>query len=291
MDGATEPSVKIDQTGLARDLATMREAAREAGHLALELRAKGAVDAWEKAPGHPVTEADLAVNTLLARRLGAARPRYGWLSEETVDDHRNRSRRRVWVVDPIDGTRAFMDGDPHWCVGLAVVEDGVAVAGVIYAPVMDQLYEARLGEPAYLNGEPISASDCGQIDGCRMVATRELMEHKAWRRAWPPVTIAVPRPNATLLRLAHVAIGRADAAMAIWRKFDWDLAPGAVILSSAGGVATTHSGAPFVFNRRVPAQAALVAAGKALHPLLIERTKSAPIPDPNPGDPAPLTGL
>ncbi|MEM7766221.1 MAG: 3'(2'),5'-bisphosphate nucleotidase CysQ [Pseudomonadota bacterium] len=258
----------------------MRDAAREAGQLALAFLEQGDLDVWDKSKDHPVSEADLAVNTLLARRLGAARPHYGWLSEETADDPKNRTPDRVWVVDPIDGTRAYIKGDPFWCVALAVVDRGDAVAGVIYAPAFDQLFEARRGGGAYLNGDPIRVGSCGDIEGCRMVASAEMMGHPAWKRPWPSVTIAEPKPNATLLRLAHVAAGWQDATLAMWRKFDWDLAAGAILLEEAGGVATTHLGARFQFNRPVPAQHSLVAAGKDLHPLLIERTQPVVLPDP-----------
>lgn len=275
------PEAEAGQAGdLARDMAAMREAAREAGHLALGYLRQGKLDVWNKTEGHPVSEADLAVNTLLARRLGAARPHYGWLSEETADDPRNRRPDRVWVVDPIDGTRAYVAGEPFWCIALAVVEAGKAVAGVIYAPAFDQLFEARRGGGAYLNGTPITAGDAPRIENCRMVASAELVAHTAWRAPWPPMDLARPRPNATLLRLAHVAAGWQHATMAMWRKFDWDVAAGAVLVEEAGGKATTHLGEPFRFNRRVPAQQSIVAAGKDLHPLLIERTKSVDLPDP-----------
>lgn len=266
---------------LAEDLATMRCAAREAGWLAIDFRRRGQTEAWEKAPGHPVTEADLAVNTFLARRLGAARSDYGWLSEETVDDRRNRSPDRVWVVDPIDGTRAFMRKDPNWCIGLAVVERGAVVAGVIYAPDHDELYEARRGGGAYLNGNPIAASARADLDGSRMIASESLLAHKDWPEPWPDMHVARPKPNATLLRLARVASGAFDATIALWRKSDWDLAPGDILVSEAGGRATTHLGETFVYNRAIPAQRSVIAAGKALHPLLVERTGSLRLPDPN----------
>lgn len=264
----------------------MREVAREAGYLALTLRREAARSAWEKSPGHPVTHADLAVNTLIARRLGAARPRYGWLSEETVDDHANRSQRRIWVVDPIDGTRAYMrDGDPNWCVGLAVVEAGEVLAGMIYAPDFDHLYEARRGGGTYLNARPIFASSCNAETGCRMIAAREMIDHKGWPERWPPVSLAEPKPNATLLRLALVASGAWDAVITLARKSDWDIAPGAILVQEAGGRATTHLGEPFLFNRSEPAQRSLIAAGKGLHPLLMRRTEKVMLKPP--GETAP----
>ncbi|MEL6567187.1 MAG: inositol monophosphatase family protein [Pseudomonadota bacterium] len=263
----------IDE-GIAEDMATLRSVAREAGHLARELRPTASKSVWDKSPGHPVTQADLAVNTLIARRLGAARPNYGWLSEETVDDHSNRSQPRIWVVDPIDGTRAYVrDGDPHWCIGLAVVEAGVPLAGVIYAPDFDHLYEARRGGGAFRNGRPIFASSCAGEGGCRMISTQEVIRHKDWREPWPEMTLADPKPNATLLRLALVASGEWDATLTLWRKSDWDIAPGAVLVEEAGGIATTHLGEAFAFNRSEPAQRSLIAAGKQLHPLLRRRTE------------------
>ncbi|MCI4644197.1 MAG: DUF4170 domain-containing protein [Hyphomonadaceae bacterium] len=267
-------------------MATLRDVAREAGVLANSLRSSAAETAWEKSPGHPVTHADLAVNTFIARRLGAARPGYGWLSEETVDDFANRSQRRVWVVDPIDGTRAYMRaGDPYWCVGIAVVEAGEVLAGVIYAPDFDHLYEARRGGGAYLNGDPIFVSSQASDAGCRMIATESMIRHESWPERWPDMTIADPKPNATLLRLALVASGAWDATLALFHKFDWDLAPGSILVHEAGGMASTHIGEPYQFNRSAPAQRSLIAAGKRLHPLLRRRTQHVVLPDPNEGAP------
>lgn len=272
----------MTDAGIAEDLATMREVAREAGHLALKLRKEAARTAWEKSPGQPVTNADLSLNALIARKLSAARPEYGWLSEETVDDHSNRSQSRVWIVDPIDGTRAYMrEGDPHWCIGLSVVEAGRILAGVIYAPDFDHLYEARRGGGAYLNGRPIFVSSCAAESGCRLIATREMIDHKGWPERWPVVTLAQPKPNATLLRLAYVASGVWDGTLTLWNKSDWDIAPGAILVQEAGGLATTHLGEAFQFNRSEPAQRSLIAAGKGLHPLLLRRTQQVRLKAPS----------
>ncbi len=263
------------------DLAIMREAAREAGALALGFAARGDTQGWDKAPDHPVTAADLAVNRLLADRLLAARPDYGWLSEETADRPEDRLRRRVWVVDPIDGTRAFMRGGPDWCIGLAVVEDGRTVASVVHAPVPGELFEAERGCGARLNGAAISVSAQARIEGSRLVVSRSLVDHPAWRDPWPAVTVPEPNPNATLYRMALVAAGRWDASFVLFRKSDWDLAAGALLVEEAGGFATTHAGEPFRFNRTVPAQRSMLAAGKDLHPLLVRRMKAVALPDPN----------
>lgn len=263
------------------DLWLMRQVAREAGKLALQYQHKRQLDVWDKTKGHPVSEADLAVNDLLEETLRKARPHYGWLSEESAQDAETRSGVRVWVVDPIDGTRAFIKGAPYWCIGLSVIEQGFVRAGVIYAPQLDQLYEARLGGGAFLNNQPIHASDKREIENARLITNESVITHPSWPRPWPPVEVMKPKPNATLLRMCLVANGEWDAVLAFVRKSDWDLAPGAIIVSEAGGVAQTHLGEPYVFNRSEPAQRSLLAAGKPLHSLLSARVNRVKLPDPN----------
>ncbi len=261
----------------------MRRAARKAGHLALEyLHQREGPKIWKKKGGDPVTEADLAVNQLLADALLAARPEYGWLSEETADDLDGRRQSRIWLVDPIDGTRAYMRGnDPNWCIAIALVESGRPIAAVIYAPVFDELFEAVSGGGGYLNGTPIAVSQQAEEFGARLITNRSLVEHKGWPEPWPEMTISEPKPNATLYRMALVACGQWDGTLALFRKFDWDLAAGVLLVKEAGGLATTHLGEAFNFNRTVPAQRSLIAAGKGLHPLLVERVKHVNLPEPN----------
>lgn len=265
---------------LSEDLATVRAAVLEAGALAVDFKSRG-VKVWNKAPGDPVTDADIAVNTLLATRLHDARPDYGWVSEESAPEQDRRNLERVWVVDPIDGTRAYMrEQDPYWCIGVAVVENGQAVVGIIYAPELDALYEARLGGGAYLNGELLRVSGVSTEEGCRLITNKGLVQHPDWREPWPDLTVADPKPNATLLRLALVADGTWDAALVLFRKSDWDLAAGTILVQEAGGEATTHLGEPFQFNGPVPAQRSVIAAGKHLHPLLVRRTQVVALPNP-----------
>lgn len=268
--------------GLARDLAVMREAARAAGALALDMREAAVRNVWDKGHDEPVTAADLAVNTLLEETLRSARPDYGWLSEESADRPADRSAPRIWLVDPIDSTRAFIAGEPHWTIGLSLVELGRPVAGVVYAPETDELFEAQLGGGARRNDAPIFASSHSQLEGARLIANAGLVRAHEGRPAWP-VDLVRPKPNSTLLRLARVAMGAADGAVALGRKSDWDLAAGALVVAEAGGRATRHDGTAFQFNRLDPRQPSLVAAGKRLHPLLIERTKHVRLGDPGAG--------
>ncbi|MFN7057097.1 inositol monophosphatase family protein [Hyphomonas sp.] len=274
---------------LDEDLQLLKALAKEAGDLALSFTAIGAAnETWNKTGGRgPVTEADLAVNRLCAQRLRSARPEYGWLSEETLDEPGERAKARVWVVDPIDGTRAFIDGRPDWCIGLALVEEGEAVAGVLYAPALGQFYDARRGGGAFLNGAGIRVSGRSQEHGLRLIANEGLVTHPNWPEPWPVVELAQPKPNATLLRMAFVASGAWDATLVLGEKADWDVAAGAVLVTEAGGQATTHLGERLVFNRAVPAQRSVVASGNALHPLLLRRSGVVKLPDPQARAPKP----
>ncbi len=273
------------ETALGDDLAVMRAAALEAGALALSFLQDGPPRVWTKAPGEPVTAADIAVNALLEEQLRSARPDYGWLSEETRDDAADRRARRTWVIDPIDGTRAFLKMTPHWCIALAVVEAGSCIAAVLHAPALGETFEARRGGGAFLNGAALTAGDHPEIAGARLIASPEMLRHKAWPEPWPAVDLIEPKPNSTLLRMAYVAAGRADATLVLSRKWDWDVASGSLLVAEAGGVATTHLGEPFRLNRPVPAQRSLLAAGKVLHPLLVRRARVVDLPDPDAGPP------
>ncbi len=263
------------------DLLILRRVAQEAGDLALSFLRKGQLKTWNKSKDHPVTEADIAVNALIQDRLMSARPDYGWLSEETALDNASRYRNRVWIVDPIDGTRAFIRGEPYWCIGIGVLQDGHARVGTVQAPQLNEIYEARLGAGAFLNGEQIKVSEQAIEENCRMIVHDGLIKHPGWASPWPPVMIADPRPNATLLRMCWVASGAWDATLALSRKSDWDLAAGTIIVGEAGGIASTHLGEPYEFNRAEPAQRSLLAAGKPLHSLLSARVKNVRLPDPN----------
>ena len=263
------------------DLRLLRDVAVEAGALANSYFEKSSLKTWHKSEDSPVSEADLAVNDLIRNRLLSARPDYGWLSEESVlTDHR-RDQHRVFVVDPIDGTRAFLSGKTDWCIGLSVVAGEEAVCGVVNAPAQDKLYAGAKGAGAFLNGNVISASEADRIEGCRMVAHAGMFSHPAWPEPWPKMEVSRPHPNATLLRVCWVASGEWDATLTLARKSDWDLAAASIILSEAGGIATTHMGEDYKFNRSVPAQRSLLAAGKTLHSLLHRRVSQVRLPDPH----------
>ena len=263
------------------DLALIREAVREAGALALR-HWKTDFEIWDKEPGHPVTQIDLDVNDLLKARLMGARPDYGWLSEETADSADRFDRRFLFVVDPIDGTKAFMTGDPNFVVSVALLEYGEPVVGVVFSPAFGELYEATRDGGSYLNGKPITVSQAGAIDDCRMIGEPRMFEHPDWPEPWPRMTLARPKPNSTAYRMTLVADGRWDGTLVLWRKGDWDVAAAALIVEEAGGRVTDHRGRAYRFNRPVAAQTSLVAGSPALHSLLIDRCKHVVLPEPNP---------
>ena len=250
------------------DLALIEDAAREVGEIACKLRDEG-LKIWSKAGGSPVTNADLRVDQLLRERLGAARPDYGWLSEETADDAARLSARRLFVVDPIDGTVAYMKNRPWWAVSIAVVEDGRPVAGVVHAPTLKETYAAQKGAGATLNGLPIQASDVADIEDCAMLGDAQMFLDPRWPRAWP--SMKVETRNSIAYRMCLVAAGAFDAAIALTGKNEWDLAAADLICSEAGALATDHLGRAFIYNDPNPRAPSLICAAPALHPLLIER--------------------
>jgi myo-inositol-1(or 4)-monophosphatase len=258
------------------DLELLRQAALDAGELALQHRRRG-LKIWSKSEGSPVTDADIAADTLLKEMLRGARPDYGWLSEETADDPERLGRRRLFVVDPIDGTIAFMKSKPWWTVALAVVEDGRPVAAVVYAPQLHETFAAEEGGGATLNGEPIRASDAETLDDAALLADAQLLERPIWPEPWPKVRLE--KRNSIAYRMALVAAGGFDAAIALSPKWDWDVCAGALIAAEAGARTSDHLGRPYVFNRPVPRQASLVCSAPALHPLILKRCALISVPE------------
>jgi len=253
----------------AADLALIRAAALEAGELALVLQRKGDLEVRSKSGGSPVTEADLALDELLKTRLLQARPDYGWLSEETADDHSRLAGGRSFVVDPIDGTVAYIKGRPWWVVSIAVVEAGASVAGVIHAPVVAETYDATAGGGARLAGKLIHVSDRARLEDCAMLTDINMIRHVDWPQPWPPMRIETR--NSVAYRMALVAAGAFDAVLALSSKCDWDVAAGDLIAREAGGVVSDHQGSAYAYDRASCTKPSLVCAGPALYPLILER--------------------
>lgn len=218
-----------------------------------------------------MSEVDLAVDRLLKARLLAARPDYGWLSEETRDAPERLARRRLWVVDPIDGTRDLIRGRGGWAVCAALVEDGRPVLGVIEAPVRGQRYVAVRGSGATLNRQPLRVLPPGP--SLRIPADPQAVASPIWGEGW--LAEAVEKPNSVALRLAKIADGSADAFLDARTTNEWDVAAASLLLAEAGAVVTDRAGRPLAFNRSQPTIDGLVAAGPELHPTLVSRLAQA----------------
>jgi myo-inositol-1(or 4)-monophosphatase len=250
----------------ARHLA---DAVVAAGAVAVAMFRAG-VKSWSKHNDSPVTEADLAVDLMLRERLSLIGPGYGWLSEETVDEPSRLSRRRVWIVDPIDGTRAYMAGGHDWCVEAALVEDGRPIAGALFAPVTDELFIAVRGGGATRNGQPIRASQATHVAGAVTDGPAAWLD-EIDRRHGP--LQRVTRIRSLALRIARVATGELDAAFASPNGHDWDLAAADLLVHEAGGRLTTLDGLPLAYNAPVPRHGALVSAGTRLYPSLVDAAR------------------
>jgi myo-inositol-1(or 4)-monophosphatase len=262
------------------DLALIEMAARDAGEIARSYFG-GTYRRWDKGKGHPVTEADLAVDKFLRETLTGARAGYGWLSEESIDTAERQGTDKTFVVDPIDGTIAFLKGRPHFTISIAIVENGRPVCGVVLNPITNECFDASAGRGATLNGAPIRVSDCGRVEGCRMLAAKSLFDHPGW--AVPPLcpwpSMQVEQRNSIAYRLALVAAGQFDATLALSSKHDWDLAAGDLIVHEAGGLVTDHRGAILRYNAPMPIQRSMVGAGQRLHSLLVDRTRLVKLPE------------
>lgn len=252
------------------DLALLTEAALAAGKVACQFTGPEA-QRWDKPDGAgPVTEADLAVNRLLEDRLRAARPDYGWLSEESDDNTDRLSRDRVFVVDPIDGTRSFAEGSQTWAHSIAVVEKGTPVAAVVYLPQRDLLFAASKSAGATRNGMPIRASDAGDVDQAHVLSAKPAMEATLWKDGQPPSFQRSHRPSLAY-RLSRVADGSFDAMLTLRPTWEWDIAAGVLILSEAGGHYHDRTGAPLRFNSVSAQQNGLLAGSEALCQALFAR--------------------
>ncbi|MGI4876127.1 MAG: inositol monophosphatase family protein [Janthinobacterium lividum] len=247
----------------AGDFDLLVRATRAAGALAMKYFDAGDVRAWDKSPGNPVSEADLAVDACLRDELLDRRPGYGWLSEETADDPSRLDCRYVWVVDPIDGTRDFLRGRTGWAVSVALIDDGEAVLGCLAAPARGQLFVASRGGGAYRDGVRIGVSGRTALAGCAMPIDLAGLTAGFWPEPWDAVP--VEKPNSLALRIAKVASGEADAFIEGRTISEWDVAAAALILAEAGGIVTDRDGAALSFNQPDPAVHGLAAATPALH--------------------------
>jgi len=259
---------------VTRNAALLADTVRQAGALALSLF-RTELKNWTKGSSSPVSEADIAVNDLIAGRLRSATPDYGWLSEESADDEGRLHKRLVWIVDPIDGTRAYLAGREDWCVSVALVEDTRPLLAAVFAPASDEFFFAERSQGSLLNGAPVHATSGTELDFSRVAGPKPLVERL--NRSSDEISLH-PRIGSLALRLCRVAQGRLDAAFAGGQSRDWDLAAANLIVQEADGNMTALSGDDILYNRREVTHGMLVAAGRDRHASIVEHFRARPLP-------------
>jgi myo-inositol-1(or 4)-monophosphatase len=256
----------IEVVDLSQQAARLATCVREAGVLARSMFGTP-LNNWTKGESSPVSDADIAVDALLHEKLTGDGAGFGWLSEESVDDPSRLKARHVWIVDPIDGTRAYLAGLPDWAVSAALVDNGRPVAACLYAPVTEEFFMAVAGRGATCNGAAIAVSPGAELADARIGGPKNFLERL---QAIAPPFQVMPRTRSLALRLARVAQGTFDAAIAGGNSHDWDLAAADLLVHEAGGALTPFGGGTVTYNCPVPRHGMLVAAGRDRHAALAE---------------------
>jgi len=242
------------------ELEVLRKAVRQAGQQALKLAAEG-FETHIKKDRSPVTTADLAVNQILHEVLLTAFPHDAWLSEETPDDLRRLENKRVWIIDPIDGTKYFMRGVPQYAISVALVEAHQPVVAAVYNPATDELFSAVRGTGAWLNGEPVHVTPAR--DGRPVILVNPPALERGVFRAIEAA--AECRPMGSIAyTLALVSAGRADATLNLDGLNEWDVAGGVLLIEEAGGTVMDRNGSPLSFNQSNTTIRGILAADKDL---------------------------
>lgn len=216
-----------------------------------------ALDSWEKKPGDPVCEADLAVDSFLKKELGALLPAAGWLSEETADAPGRLDNRLIWLVDPIDGTRDFIRGRTGWAVSVALISEGRPLIGMLSAPARGEEWIAIAGQGAERNGVRLQASQCSAIKGARVPADSLMKEDQIFDM--------VDKPNGIALRVAMIAADEADLVATLRWGFEWDIGAATLIARESGAAISDAWGNPLDYNKRDPRSFGLLVSAPGIH--------------------------
>jgi myo-inositol-1(or 4)-monophosphatase len=248
------------------------EEALEAANGILAAFTPGEVESRRKKRGDPVTDADHAVDDALRRIL--PRDGEGWLSEETTDDRSRLTHERVWIVDPLDGTREFVDGIPEWCVSIGLVENGQPLAGGISNPATGETIVGASGRGVRLNGEPVRASEKTSLDGAIVLASRSEVKRGEWA-LFEGAPFEVRPMGSVAYKLALVAAGKCDATWTVVPKNEWDVAGGSALVIAAGGELYEPDGSPRRFNQENPLLSGFVAHPRGLRNAVEEQVRRA----------------
>jgi len=242
------------------------QAALEEARNVLNRFTPGEIAAEYKAGHDPVTEADKAVDAVLRKNL--LREGEGWLSEESVDDFSRLDKRQVWIVDPLDGTREFVQGIPEFCVSIAMVQDGRPIAGGICNPATDEIFIGSVDSGITYNGGPAQASQRGELSGATVLASRSEVKRGEWKIFENSGLKIVPM-GSVAYKLARIAAGLDDITFTLTPKNEWDVAAGVALVLSAGGFISTLESGDLHCNHRDPLLSGLIACGSRLKgPLL-----------------------
>lgn len=221
----------------------------------------GSVKVEYKQGDDPVTEADRAVNLALQKSL--LRDGEGWFSEETVDDFSRLENERVWIVDPLDGTREFVTGIPEWCISIAMAENGKVIAGGICNPATQEVFLGSLRSGLTYNGRKHRASQRQTLEGACILASRSEIKRGEWEK-FRGQSFEIRPSGSVAYKLALVAAGLADATWTLCPKHEWDVAGGVALLLAGGGVARTTDNSPLTFNKKHALLPGLIACGPNL---------------------------
>jgi len=251
-----------------QELTVALAAARAAGEIVRSWYA-GDFTVRQKASDSPVTEADIEANQCIQGIISEHFPNDGWLSEETRDSADRLSKRRTWVVDPLDGTKEFINRIPEFCVCVALVEDGVPVVGVSYNPAREEMFAASRGAGATLNGAPVHVSAVSDIVAARFLASRSENARGEWDEF--KATLQIELTGSVAYKLALIAAGKGDATFSLTPKNEWDICAGTALITEAGGCITDRYGKPLRFNQgpdtRLPG---IIASNPNLHAPIVE---------------------
>lgn len=260
------------------DLALAIDAARRAGEVVMRFFGQDLL-VEHKAPDQPVTQADLAADALLRAVLTGTRQDYGWLSEETRDEPERLARERVWIVDPIDGTRSFIAKRPEFAISIGLVERGAPVVGIVYNPARDELFHAVRGGGAFVSRSgsapvPLRVSGRTGDEELTMLASRSEIaagELDPFRSGW-----RVEPAGSTAYKLAGIAAAQGEAFVSRGPKSEWDICAGVLLVDEAGGRATDLAGEATSYNRPDPYVHGVLATNGTMHDALLKRIRELP---------------
>ena len=248
----------------------VKESILEAGKLAIKWFRKDP-EQWEKDDGSLVSKADIEINDLLNKLLKNKNPEFGWLSEENEDDRSRLNKKITFVVDPLDGTKAFLEGKKEFSISVAIVKNGLPISGIVFSPSTGEMFEAEKNKGSWKNNKKVIISNYNRLEKCKMIAFKPMFSHPAWKEPWPKMD--VENRNSIAYRMALVASGQYDAMMALNSKNDWDIAAGDLLISESGGIVTLHTNKKIIYNTENTKKPSVIGTNKAIHEKIIKRVK------------------